>query len=271
MDNILLRKDGFYISEYNDNLKQSTLVKIENPLWYYYNHQLVLDEQINFGDIFTNLEPYLEKLEEHFLAETRGWNIRLWFDEIKKEKTKQDIQFFEIRFSWIFDAHEYFNNKTSKYENSLSKYLSFSAMAKSQENEEDHYSTSFMAIQNLRDLPVTFRKECEITLWNKDTKKLDSLFKFEESVTLRELIACLFHEFTFFGDPEDTKKQKELLNHNIEELETIDKNDTSKFITSTELQLGWLEKELEQALAEENFEWAENVRKEIQLIKEEGD
>lgn len=272
-DMIQLKKDGFYISEYNENLQQPTLIKIDKPLWYYYNHELTLDEGITYGDLFSNLEPYLDKLEEHFLAETRGWKMQLWFEEIKKNKTKDEVQYFEIRFTWHFDTFIYFNKKTNQNENSLSKYLSFSAMAKSEEieNEEDRYSTSFIDIQNLRDLPVVFDKHCEISVWDSETKKSDSLFKFEENITLRELIACLFNEITFYGDPESTDEQKEKLNERFKEYEELDKNDETKFIPFSKIKLECLEKELEEAISEENFEWAENVRKEIKKVQNEED
>ena len=199
--------------------------------------------------------------------------MKLWFDEMKKEKTKDDGQFFEIRFAWHFDTFIYFNKKTSQNENSLSKYLTFSAMAKSdeRENREERYSTSFSDIQNLRDLPVAFDYNCELSIWNPETKKLDILFTFEENITLRELIACLFNEITFYGDPESTNEQKEKLNESLKEYEDLDRNDETKFIPFSKIKLEWLEKELKEALSEENFEWAENVRKEIKRIENEED
>lgn len=268
---IHLKKDGFYISEYNENLKKTEMVKIDRPFWYYYNHELVLDEGITFGDIFTRLEPYLDKLEEHFLAETRGCKMKEWFEEIKKEKIKQDVEFFEIRFSWHFDAFIHFNRKTSRYENNLDKYLSFSVMAKSSESKtgEEKYSTSFMDIQNLRDVPVVFDKQCEISVRNPETKKEDKFFEFEKAVTLRELIACLFNEITFYGSPETTEEASEELEESVKAIDGADRNDETKFIPFFKIKLEWLEKELQEALSEENYQWAENVRKEIERIKNE--
>lgn len=267
LNTIQIKKDGFYSSEYNENLKKAELVKIDRPFWYYYNHELILDEGITFGDIFLNLEPYLDRLEEHFLAETRGWAMKEWFEELKKDKTEEDVEFFEIRFNWCIDAHTYFDRKTSEYENSLTKYLSFSAMAKSAESEngEERYATSFMDIQNLRDVPVVFDKHCEISIWNMETKKHDILFEFEDGITLRELIVCLFNEITFYGNPEHAKEQSEELEKRVKE------TDETKSISFSEIQLEWLEDELQEALSEEDYHWAENVRKEIKRIKNEED
>lgn len=271
LDVIQLKKDGFYVSEYNENLKKAQLIKIDRPFWYYYNHELILEKGITFGNVFSNLEPYLEKLEEHFLAETRGWKAKEWFAEIKKDKTKEEVKFFEIRFGWHIDAHSYFNRKTSEYENSLEKYLNFSAMAKSTEtkNGEERYGTSFMDIQNLKDVPVVFDKHCEISLWNSKTKKNKVLFEYEKGIALREFIACLFHEITFYGDPKNTKEQSEELKKRIEEADEADRNDETKFIPFSKIQLEWLEKELQEALAAENYQWAENVRKEIERVRNE--
>lgn len=269
---IHLKKDGFYISEYNENLKKTELVEIDNPFWYYYNHELILDKNITYGAIFSNLEPYLDKLEEHFLAETRGWKAKEWFDEIKKDKTKEEeVKFFEIRFGWHIDAHSIFDRETSEYDNSLIKYLSFSAMAKSTETEngEERYGTSFIDIQNLRDLPVVFDKHCEISVWNPETKKNDVLFEYEDDITLRELIACLFNEITFYGGPKNTKEEWKELEKRLKETDEADRNDETKFIPFSKIQLEWLEEELQEALAAENYQWADNVRKEIERVKSE--
>lgn len=271
VDTILLKKDGFYISEYNENLKQTECITINKPFWYYYNHGLVLDEGITFGDVFTQLEPYLDKLEEHFLAETRGWNMKAWFDEIKKERTKETVRFFEIRFNWHVDTFFYFNRKTNQNENSLEKYLSFSAMAKSANGKhgEERYGISFMAIQNLRDLPVVFNKHCEISIWNTETKQNDVFFEFDEGISLRQLIASLFYEITFHGSPETTREDFESLEETIEESEKLDRNDESNFIPFSKIRLEWLEEELKEALFEENYQWAKNVQKEMERIKKE--
>ncbi len=268
---IQLKKDGFYISEYNENLKIAESVKIDKPFWYYYKYDLTFDDGITFGDIFTNLEPYLDRLEEHFLAETKGWKMKDWFEEIKKEKTKEEIKFFEIRFSWSINANIYFNRKTSQYSNSLSKYLIFSAITKSEESEtgEEWHTTSFINIQNLRDIPIAVNRHCEISVWNSETENNDTLFKFEDGISLRELITCLFHEITFHGSPKRTKEEFEKLEKQTKEMDKIDWNDETMFIPFSEIQLEWLEDELKEALFVENYQWAENVRKEIERIKKE--
>ena len=43
LNTIQLKKDGFYISEYNENLKKAEWTKIDRPFLYYYNHELILD------------------------------------------------------------------------------------------------------------------------------------------------------------------------------------------------------------------------------------
>lgn len=270
-DIIQLKKDGFYVSEYNENVKKAELVKIDRPFWYYYNHELILDEDITYGYLFLNLEPYLDKLEEHFLAETKGWKMKDWFEEMKKDKTKEDVTFFEIRFAWVINASQYFDRKTNRYEHSFDKYLNFSGMVKSKEaeNGEEKYGTSFMAIQNLRDVPVVFDKHCAISIWNPETNKKDTLLEFEECITLREFIACLFNEVTFYGSPKTTKAELEKLEECLKDIDEADRNDETKFIPFPKIQLEWLKEELQEALSEENYQWAENVRKEIKRIKNE--
>lgn len=143
-------------------------------------------------------------------------------------------------------------------------------MAKSaeRENGEERCATSFMDIQNLRDVPVMFDTHCEISVWNAETKQHNTLFAFEDGIALRELIACLFHEITFYGSPKHAKERSEEL---VKRAKETDRNDETKFIPFSKIQLEWLEDELKEALSEENYQWAENVQEEIERIKKEKD
>src|SRR5690606_18683458 len=121
------------------------------------------------------------------------------FEEIKEDKTEEDVKFFEIRFKWYTDAFRYFDRRTGEYDGSLTRYLSFSAMAKSaeRENGEERYATSFIDIQNLRDILVVFDKRCKISVWNIETRQHDTLFEFEDDITLRDLLPVYFAKSRF--------------------------------------------------------------------------
>lgn len=262
---IHLKKDGFFVSKYNENLKIAQLVIIDRPFWYYYNHELTLDQDVTFGNVFSSLEPYVDKLEEHFLAETRGSEMKAWFEEIKKNKT-EEVNFFEIRLSWQINASIYFDRRANK--NSLEKYLNFSTMDNSTANEseeEERYDTSFLEIQNLKDVPVVIDKHCCISLWNDEAQKEETIFEFEEGVTLRQFIACLFFQITFFGNPSQTKEYWEQLMSNSKEADEEETNLKSY----TTIKLEWLAEELQEALSVEDYLWAENIRKEIEKVKQE--
>ena len=84
-----------------------------------------------------------------------------------------------------------------------------------------------------------------------------------------ELIACLFNEITFYGSPKTTEETSEELEESVKAIDGADRNDETKFIPFSKIKLEWLEKELREALSEENYQWAENVRKEIERIKKE--
>lgn len=51
----------------------------------------------------------------------------------------------------------------------------------------------------------------------------------------------------------------------------VDRNDETKFMLFSKIQLEWLEEELQEALSEENYQWAKNVKKEIERVKKEED
>jgi hypothetical protein len=256
MENIIISGDGIFVREFNENLKIVELVPISEELSYYYRDVVELSDDLTFGGLFAQLEPYLDKFESHFLAETRKWPLQPFFDAIKGD-VKEDLNFTEIQFSWTYDYYEYSNRKTGEVEKSLDEYIHVGALGQVDENGVGNYSISFVELNNIKNVPVKIIKDCSIS------KKYEKspILEFEKEMNLRDLIGALFHEITFYGSPERTKEQLEILS------EKCDIGEESGMIPWENIQLEWLEEELEEALEVENYEWAQRVRIEIEKLK----
>ena len=263
---ITLNKNGLFTSEYDDNLKINKLTPIEN-LRYHYNDILVLSPGLTYGEVMSVLESHKDILETDFIADTRGWPLQPYFDWIKEEKT-EDLDFKHIDFEWINDCHSYMDRKRGVKETNLWTYLSMGAKG----NDGINYSLSFTSMNNLKDVPVVLTKECDLSIFDSEKGEMVNLLKYTHETKLREFIAALLSEITFYGDPENIKKQKEELVERSDELENLTPEELVEATTPWEVvQLGWLEDELKEALTEENYEWAGRVRDEISKVQKEYD
>lgn len=260
MENIIISNDGIFIREFNDNLECWETNKISEELSYYYKDSVKLDPNLTFGGLFAQLEPYLFKLEEHFMSETRKWPLKPFFDAIKGE-IKEDLNFTEIQFSWSYDYFEYLDRKTGKTEKSLDNYIHLGALGVVDEHGIGNYSLSFVELNNIKNVPVKIIKECKIS--GKDRK---TILEFEREMNLYEFIGALFNEITFYGSPTKAQEQLDILNERCNKV-----YDESELIPWEDIQLEMLEEELLEALAEEDYEWAERVRLEMEKVKDKND
>jgi hypothetical protein len=257
MENIIISNDGIYTREFNDNLGIWETTKISEELSYYYKDFVELDENLTFGGLFAQLEPYISKLEDHFMGDTRKWSLKPYFDWIKEDIT-EDLGFIQIQFSWVYQYYEFLDRKTGKTNKSLDEWVHLNALGNHDEHGICDYSISFTELNNLKMVPVKIIKECQIS----GVDRKSPILEFERDINLRDFIACLLKEITFNGSPERMREQLSVLNERCNE-----SYDESELIPFKTIQLEWLEEELNDALGEEDYEWAERVRLEIEKVK----
>lgn len=257
MDNIIIKNDGLFIRKFNDNLKIMEVLPISEEISFYYRDLVELAPDLTFGGLFQTLEPYLVKLENHFLAETGKWPLLPFFEAIKGDMT-EDLNFTEIQFSWSYDYFEYLDRKTGKTEKSLDHYIHLGALGVVDENGVGNYSLSFVELNNIKNVPVRIIKDCQIFGMDRKTPILE----FEKEMNLHDFIGALFNEITFYGSPARAKEQLEVLNERC----NIEYNEED-LIPWENIQLEMLNGELEEALGEEDYEWAERIRLEIEKVK----
>jgi len=261
MENLIIKKEGIFTHEFNENLKITEVVPLSQPLSYYYRDLVELEPDLTIGDLFQVLEPYLPKLEDHFRSETRGWPLQPFFESIKGE-VEEDLKFTEIQFSWTYQYFEYLDRKTGITDKSLENYIHISALGETDENGIENYSLSFIKLNNIKGVSVKIIKKTQIC--NGYSAK-DPILEFEKGMNLFEFLGALFHEITFYGSPERAQEQLKILDERCDQI-----YGDSELIPWETIQLEMLEEELVEALEIEDYEWAERVRLEIERIKDEN-
>lgn len=266
---IIINKKGIFTQKYNDNLKIHEIVSLDNPLPYYYKTSISFEEGTTFGDLMSHLEPHCKMLEEHFMSDTHLWPLKPFFDYIKSNE-EEPIEFEDktvlkyLVFRWCAQCYEMIDRRTGKQDNSLDIYLHMSGLT--EKDSEETYSLSFTSAKQMRELLMIQDNSCNISTLREG--KMVDLFNFNRDITFGELLSCIFHELTFFGSPESQKEEMENIMKGHDEIKDMtDEERESDCIPFEEIQIEWLNEEMKEALSEENYEWAERVRVEIEKIK----
>lgn len=254
---ITIHKDGIYTKEFNENLNIEDFTRIGYDIEYYYKDEIQLEDGLTLGQILNVLEPYISKLEEHFASDTKKWPLQPFFDAIKRD-VKEDMMLKEIHLAWCYQYFENPDRKTGTIDKTLDEYIDLYAVGESGEK----YSIEFIELNNIKNVPVKIITD--VKLYDGYANKLP-IIEFTKNMTLRDFIGSLLFELTFYGTPENAQKQLEMLNEISEKIKTGDKSELVPFET---LQLQWLEDELQTALEEEDYEWAQRVKNDIELLKE---
>jgi hypothetical protein len=260
MNVIILKKDGLYIREYNEELDKNQELKINKPISYYYLHEVELEEGFNFYDFFNILNPFINKFDEHFMSSTRGWPLKDWFDSMLEKDVKKHENIDSIKFRWISEKNNYYFREDDTTEVNLDTYLHLSGWS---EKENCSYSLNFLELNSVRNCPMILDLNCVINEFNEEQSKYVEIFEYTKPINLHKLLSCVFNEITFFGSPKTSKNKLEDLLGNLESI----KNEDETFVDFKEFELNQLEEELKEAIDSENFEWAERVKKEIEKIK----
>lgn len=272
MEKLIINNEGIFVQVYNDNLKRVELERVTSEIQYHYNDLLELSDDLTFGKLFEALEVFLDEFDRDFMADTRKWPLKPYFDWVKKDKKDEEQNLTEIFFEWVNDCMTTLDRKSGKNQTTWSSYLAMSALGKDESGEIITYSTSFVDLCDLKDLPVKIRKICTLDEYNSNSGETKKLFEYDSEVTFREFLSALFHEITFYGSPDTQKEERDEIFGKENFFDGMTEEEMMEQSTPFyEIQLEWLDEELKEALAEENFEWAKRVQDEIDLVKKEND
>ena len=227
---------------------------------------LKLEEGIKFQTFFDLLIPHKKFINKVFYSQTGGWQIdhflKEWEKPEKKRKDGLDIDLLEVY--WSFEFMEY---TQKKYEDEVYFYPGFHGWGDWNDPQfpdtKGSIGISFTPINELKNIPLVLNTKVSIYKDIKDHKNphIEGSKKF----TLYDVIGAILHEISWNGGPE--KRDEEL--KDLKEITYAARTEImeGKTISFGKLQLEFLEKDLKEALEEEDYEEAEVIKKEIEEIK----
>lgn len=268
MNNIIIKKDGLYTSVYNDNLKTSELNKIDNPIAYYLNHNVEIDDNVTVKDLMNLLMEYESDVDLLFMGYSRGFKIRQFFSEMQKPLSESEFV-NEIDYLEIYWSTDYYKFKNEAPE--LSIFPSMHGIGKEKSDEGiQYYGISLTPLNELKNLNIKLNDSLIIEehiipeIYEEKPMEIKELINAVKPLTLGEMIGGFIHEITWHGYPKDKEERVEELNQAVMDIKE-GKEETipiEKFFLEVE------ENNLKEAMDEEDYEEVEKIQKKIEYLKD---
>jgi len=216
----------------------------------YLRQEVEFDENLTVKGFMNQLKPYKSEIEGTFEASTYGYKLQPYYDNIDlgPEEGQDDIE--EIEFYWAAELWD-----------SIIEYTSFHGY----KNKKDiPYSLCISPIKDWQNAKLILNKEYKVYNLNlKIDAYKDPILSTKKEFTLYQLLDCFLFELSYHGYPEN---QKEFAKTLEETSESINKGEL-KTIPFEKVLLELKEQELEEFIKAEDYEKAEEIRIEIENLK----
>jgi hypothetical protein len=276
-DVIVFTKKGLKLRTEDENLKVQVLIDIPvygdcgewgtpDHINYCYDQDVEFEEGLTVEDFMNCLQPYFDTIDSHFIAYTRGYKIKQFFDLMQKPSVRNsDDRVSHIELHWISEISQYNNLAEGKMEIDFGYYGSYHGVPT---NKDDYYiGYSLSPINDWKHLQFKINSEMKCTTFING--KRQTLFIADKKWKLYDVIRHFFYELTWHGSPtqvdelvEDLSKKSEEIMSGEAELVELDLND---FI------IKGLERDKEEELKKENFEGVKRIQDEIDRLKKENE
>lgn len=267
---IIIKNNQILQEVWNDNLEIHELKDLDKPLNYFYNESLKFDELLNLEGFFDALSPHFNLLDIDFIAYTRGFTLKEYYDELKTQPNSEcnNSEIKCIQFYKCYNMHSYMDLMTGKVEITVDDYVSYHG--KNVDPKECNYGLSFSGLNNIKYLPITLEETYDICIFDSEaTEKFKTLVKgVIKDWNLHEVLVAFLNELTFHGHPSDSKAFSESLDVSSEELQQAIERGEEVGEPIESLLITWLEADLKKAVESQNFEACERIKNKIKKHKE---
>jgi len=221
------------------------------------NNEVLVDPGVVLHDIFNYIEKNQNIIETIFKSFSSGVSLSSFLREIKKEKHHiAPINF--INFNWTCDIWQYSDQESEN----KTDYIDY-PLVSGVDKDDNYYSISLMPLSELKDCPVFIDTKYEI-FKIKNGKNADKILSSNKYFTLYEFLGCLIQSITLYGDVVDRENSVKEITHIENKIDNPSQNEVKE---NAETILNFLEEELERLVEEEKFEKAQQVKEQIQQIK----
>jgi hypothetical protein len=235
-----LRKTGFYL----DGEK----ITFISP---YLQYNLNIEENVTLEDIFDALYN-LEDIEISFNPWTRGHEFEPFYNELKSVPKKEN-DIISLHFGWVAEVTEW-ENDDCEMENEMYEYVNMSGIS----DDGNFYGLDFTPLSELKDCTISLDSK-----WKLVKNYTETIFETKKEFNLGDIIGTLLYEISFHGYPENREETSESLKETMDRIE----NGEEETISWENVQVDFLEKQLERLVEEEKYEKAEKIRKRIEELK----
>lgn len=259
---------GHKITFYNNNITievwdEEEEIWVETPiseLDYSFNrymrHIVVFDENLTVKGFMTQLKPYQNLIEQTFEGSTYGYKLGPYLEnmELNPDLGEDDIENVELY--WVSEL----------FDDDITEYISFHGYKK--EGDEDvegiPYSLAISPIKNWQNAKLFINNKYEIyNLSLKADGYKKPVVTATRDMTLYQLLDGWLFELSYHGYPEN----QEEFGDNLDEICNSIKNGEIETIRLEDAILDIKEEELQKEIDSENYERAEEIRKEIEELK----
>ncbi len=229
----------------------------------YYEDGVEFDKDLTVEGFMTALEPYFSIIDEHFIAYTRGHELRHYFIQMQQPSNKMifedEIEFVEI--FWASEIYQHDNLIEGKIEKEFNLYGGFHGVAK-----DMNYGLGMSPINKWKHYPLKINDTIKCTSFI--DSKLITVFEATKSFTFYEILRYFFFELTWYGYTEDMEKLSDRLSNLYDSVMESEDFHTFKQQDMFQMQIDSLESDLKECLESDNFEGAARIRDKIIKLKE---
>lgn len=259
MEKVIIKNGELLQVEFNENLKAevTTIVAVED-FEKCYAHEVEMHPELTVGGFMQALKPYFGKIDPQFIAYSHGYFMQHYYDQMSKPREYDNDDIAIVEFYWHAELYEHDDLEKGRPVSELSIHVDYHGVSK----DKTYYGFGLSPINNWQHYPLALNETFVIRSFK---APYTDILKSEKKFSFHELLRTFIYELTWHGY---TDTIDELSKHMKSIGEKIEAGTADLVPLDLDaLQLNHLETELEQALTEQNFEWAMRVRDKISEIK----
>lgn len=255
MATIIISNENIILENYCDKDE----IILDTDLIKYLSANVKFSSDLIFERFFNLILLHKKEFEIIFHNSLGGYSLTSFEEDFNKET--DDVADFDTVVSWVSDYNEADKDNESEL-------LLYPSLGGYDSIKSEFYGLSFSSLSKLKKTKFKLDESIDIQILKK-RKGLVSIFKADiKEFKLFDAIHAVLEEISFFGDPKSREEVGKELEKRCDEIDDAIKDGTidEKTFTMEEVELEIAERFLKFAVKDEDYEEAENQKKEIKRL-----